>query len=239
MKRALLPTLVLVALLAAGAGRAKAPVVVELFTAQGCASCGQADSYLARLDEQPATLTLAWSVDYWDYLGWKDTFAQPDFTERQRAYDKRFGLHDVYTPQIVVDGAAQVSGDKASDIDALIRQARHARTRQVTPVISPRADGSIAIATAPGAHPRSPDDVWLVRYDPRLQEIQVRAGDNKGKTITLRNAVRQVSRLGQWTGRHAVFKLPPPTEEGLATVILVQIADGGRIVGVLKISPKG
>ena len=239
MKRALLPPLVLAVSLLATAVLAKAPVVVELFTAQGCASCGQADSYLARLDDQPGVLTLAWSVDYWDYLGWKDTFAQPDFTDRQRAYDKRFGLHDVYTPQIVVDGAAQASGDKASAIDALIRAARHARTRQVVPVISPRADGTIAIASAPGAHPRAPDDVWLVRYDPRLQDVQVKTGDNKGKTVSLKNAVRQVARLGNWTGRHAVYKLPPPTEEGLSTVILVQIADGGRIVGVQKIGSKG
>ncbi len=153
MKRALLPPLVLAVCALAGAGLAKPPVVVELFTAQGCASCGQADSYLAKLDEQPGVLTLAWSVDYWDYLGWKDTFAQPDFTDRQRAYDKRFGLRDVYTPQIVVDGAAQASGDKAGAIDALIRQARHARTRQVVPVITPRADGSIAIAAAPAPIP--------------------------------------------------------------------------------------
>src|SRR5580698_1844509 len=107
----------------AGSASARAPVLVELFTSQGCASCGAADPLIGKLVDRPNVIALTWSVDYWDYLGWKDTFAKPEFTDRQRAYDKRFGLQDVYTPQVIVGGAAQTTGDNASDVEALVTKA--------------------------------------------------------------------------------------------------------------------
>jgi hypothetical protein len=90
--------------LAPGAASARrSPVVVELFTAQGCVSCNKANEVMARLATRPEVITLTWPVDYWDYLGWKDTFAEPDFTDRQRTYEHPLGLHDVYTPQPATD----------------------------------------------------------------------------------------------------------------------------------------
>ena len=131
--------------LAAGAAWARTPVVVELFTAQGCSSCGKANAFVGRLADRPGVIALTWPVDYWDYLGWKDTFAKPEFTDRQRAYDKRFGLRDVYTPQVIVDGAAQASGDKTEAVEALIRAARRAPANP--PQMKMRADGRVAVGS--------------------------------------------------------------------------------------------
>jgi hypothetical protein len=208
MKRALIAPLTLAAALAAGGALAGSPVVVELYTAQGCASCDKSNAFAGSLADRPGVTALTFNVDYWDYLGWKDTFAQPEFADRQRAYDKRFGLHDVYTPQIVVEGQSQASGDKQGDVDELIRSARKARASG--PQITPRADGTIAVSDNSGARRRHADDVWLVRYDPRVQTVVVKGGDNRGQTVTHRNVVRQLVRLGAWSGRRSVFRLLLP-----------------------------
>jgi hypothetical protein len=206
---------------------AKGPVVVELFTAQGCASCKEANRLIARIAGSPGVIALTWSVDYWDYLGWKDTFAQPEFTARQRAYGRRLGPRDVYTPQIVVDGAAQVSGDDGDGVQALIRKAEHGRRRQ--PKIRILADGRVKVgrAIAQGGT----GEVWLVRYDPHEQDVRVTAGDNQGAVVVHKNVVRQLLRLGTWTGRPKAYRAPAADEKGLDTVVLLQGVRGGPIVG--------
>ena len=181
---------------AAPAWAARPPVVVELFTAQGCSSCAPATEAVAALAEREDVLSLTFSVDYWDYLGWKDTFADGAFSDRQRAYAKHFGIRDVYTPQVVIDGKVQASGAK------------------------PAAGGA---------------EVWLVRYDERAQQVNVRRGDNRGQTLDYRNVVRQLVRLGPWAGRPRAYRLPPAAEEGLSTAILVQGARGGAMIGVMTI----
>jgi hypothetical protein len=231
MRRTTLLLLTIYAMWAAApAAWARGPVVVELFTAQGCSSCAKANAFVARLAEQPGVIALTWSVDYWDYLGWKDTFAQPEFADRQRVYDKRFGLRDVYTPQVIVDGDAQASGGQAASVEALIRAARRAPTSR--PAMVMRADGKIAIGT--GRRPTGGAEVWLIRFDPRDHDVAVTDGDNRGTTVPQRNVVRQLVRLGAWAGRGVSFKLPPASEDGLTTLILVQTDDGGRILGVLE-----
>ena len=107
----------------AGAALAKPAVLVELFTAQGCGPCAEANAYLGKLAERPGVLALTFSVDYWDYLGWTDTFAKPEFTERQRAYVARLQLREPYTPQVIVDGRQEAQGLKLPEIDRLIRTA--------------------------------------------------------------------------------------------------------------------
>jgi hypothetical protein len=230
MKRAILAPLVFAASLAAGRVLAWTPVVVEFYTAQGCASCDKSDAYAAAVADRPGVTALTFNVDYWDYLGWKDTFAQPEFAERQRSYDRRFGLRDVYTPQFIIDGQTQASGDKQGDVEDLIQAAR--RSRPSGPQIMPRADGTIAVAA--DRQPRHAQEVWLVRYDPHLQTVTVKEGDNKGQVVAHRNVVRQLVRLGEWNGRRAIYHPPPAPEEGLTTLILVQGPDGGRIVSALK-----
>ena len=200
--------------------------MVELFTAQGCASCLQANRLVAKIADRPGVIALTWPVDYWDYLGWKDTFAQPAFTARQKTYARRVGPRDVYTPQVVVNGAAEASGDDASDVDALIRKAEHGL--RPVPRIRLTAGGRVSVGSGPAE--RAPDDVWLVRYDPREQSVTVKAGDNRGATVVDRNVVRQLVRLGKWRGHAASYRAPPADEKGLESAVLVQDAHGGPII---------
>ncbi|WP_309644215.1 DUF1223 domain-containing protein [Phenylobacterium sp.] len=207
---------------------AKPPVVVELFTAQGCASCGEANSYVGKLSERPGVLALTFPVDYWDYLGWADTFAKPEFSDRQKAYVTRLALRESYTPQVVVDGRAQAGGLQTDKVDKLLTTAAGGpRNPPDMAFIGPRR-----VDVGSGAAPRGGADVWLVRYDPRDQDVVVRKGDNRGQTVAHKNVVREIKRLGSWRGRPTAYRLPPPTEEGLATAVLVQSPDGGRILGV-------
>ncbi len=243
MKRAVLPPSILAVWMVASLASAHPPTVVELFTAQGCGSCGKANAYLARLADRPGVIALTFNVDYWDYLGWKDTFAHPEFADRQRAYDKRLGERDVYTPQVIVGGAAQASGDKSADVDALIDQAKaRAPAKGARPadplVFTPRADGTIAIGPGRRVHAgarAAAADVWLVRYDPRQTDVHVRNGDNRGRTLAHRDVVRQLARLGAWRGHMAVFKLPAAPEDGLLGVVLVQAAKGGKILAAARL----
>ena len=211
---------------------AKPPVVVELYTAQGCASCGKANAFVAGLADRPGVVALTWSVDYWDYLGWKDTFAQSEFADRQRAFDKHFGLRDVYTPQVIVDGAAQASGARPEAVETLIHDAKRAPGRQ--PTLRFYHGGERVAVGAAAA--RGAAEVWLVRYDPRSQDVEVKDGDNRGHTVTLRNVVRQSVKLGLWRGKAVQFTLPEG-DDGLRTVILLQAPKGGRILNVLQGKP--
>jgi hypothetical protein len=213
----------------AAASAAKSPIVVELFTAQGCSSCGKMVVAVNKLADEPGLIVLTWPVDYWDYLGWKDTFAKPEFTDRQRAYDKTLGLRDVYTPQVIVDGRLQASGATVGAVEALIREARVERADP--PDMAFVGTDRVAVGSAP--RPRGGAEVWLVRYSPKTSDVEVTAGDNRGQTVVERNVVRQVERLGAWSGRPVLLKMPPASDEGLATVIIVQGSDGGPIVGVL------
>jgi hypothetical protein len=230
MRKAALFSLVLLALpllSATGAVAAKAPVVVELYTAQGCASCGKANAHVAELAEKRGVLALTFSVDYWDYLGWADTFAKPEFAERQKAYVAKLALREPYTPQVVVDGAAQASGSKPEKVDALVAAA--AKKRGVAPDIH-FVGARVYVGSARA--PKGGGEVWLIRYDPHEQDVAVKSGDNKGQTIPHRNVVRDVTRLGAWRGKPTAFRLPAASEDGLKTAVLVQAGHGGRVIGV-------
>jgi len=213
----------------AGAAKARPPVVVELFTAQGCSSCGKASAYVADLAKQKDILPLTFAVDYWDYLGWKDTFARPEFTDRQKLYAKRLNVAEVYTPQVVVEGAAQTAGLRPEAVQRLIREARRAR---LDPPDMEVSDDKARVGS--GRRPPGGADVWLIRYDPREQTVEVKDGDNRGQSVSERNVVVQLEKLGRWKGRPALYRLPAPPQDGLSTVILLQDHDGGRILGVAQ-----
>ncbi|THD77486.1 MAG: DUF1223 domain-containing protein [Phenylobacterium sp.] len=227
MRKAALLSLFLAALPAAAA--AKTPVVVELYTAQGCAACGDANAHLAKLAEETGVLVLTFPVDYWDYLGWADTFAKPEFADRQKAYVAKLSLREPYTPQVVVDGRVQATGVKSERVDKLVKDAE--KQPHDPPDIRFVAAGK-RVDVGSGRLPKGGAEVWLIRYDPREQDVVVKSGDNKGQTIVQKNVVREVVRLGAWKGRTSSFKLPAAPEEGLKTVVLVQAAHGGRILGV-------
>jgi hypothetical protein len=232
MRQALLTLLVttLASLTAGSALAAKPPVVVELFTAQGCSSCGKANQVVADLADDKGVLALTYSVDYWDYLGWSDTFAKPAFASRQRAYAQKFSLRDVPTPQVVISGREQASGAKAEAVETLVKTAAKAPANP--PDMEFVGDSRVAVGSGPA--PRGGGEVWLVRYDPRELEIAVKRGDNRGQTLVHRNVVRELTRLGPWAGRPKLYRLTASSDDALKTVIIVQGAKGGRVIGVLQ-----
>ena len=207
---------------------AKPTVLVELFTAQGCGSCRDANTYLGKLTERPGVLALTFAVDYWDYLGWTDTFARPEYAERQKAYVARLKLREPYTPQVVVDGRQEAQGLRAADVDRLIREAAGApRNPPDVRFVGPRR-----VDVGSGRVARGGAEVWLIRYDPRAVEVVVKAGDNRGETVIQKNVVRQIARLGLWRGKPMAFRLPASAEEGLKSVVVVQAPKGGRVLGL-------
>jgi len=228
MRKAALLSLILTLLPAAAF--AKSPVLVELYTAQGCEPCADANAHAASLADSPGVLVLTFPVDYWDYLGWADTFAKPEFADRQKAYVARLALREPYTPQVVVDGRTQANGAKTEAVDKLVKAA--ARTPRKAPDV--HFVGSRRADVGSGSAPKGGAEVWLIRYDPRAQEVVVKSGDNKGRTVVQRNVVREVQRLGPWRGRPAAFRLPKASEDGLRTLVVVQGAHGGRVLGVAR-----
>jgi hypothetical protein len=213
--------------------RARRPVVVELFTAQGCAGCPQANQRLGEIAERKDVIALAFSVDYWDYLGWKDTLAKPEFTQRQRAYAGRLKLKEIYTPELVVDGRREAAAVDADKVDALIEAEAKAAARRRAPSISfTRAGARVSVGR--GAVPPGGAEVWLVRYDPAKRSVRVRSGDNAGKTVVVGDAVRELIRLGPWTGRPRTYKTPAASAPNLESVAILQGRDGGPILAAAR-----
>lgn len=231
MRKAALLALLLIASPALAA--AKPPVVVELFTAQGCGSCGDANAFAGKLAERPGVLPLTFPVDYWDYLGWPDTFAKPEFSERQKAYVRQLDLREPYTPQVVVDGRHQASGLRTEQIEKLVRDA--ARAARNPPDI--RFIGARRVDVGSGRRVPDGAEVWLIRYDPRDQTVEVKSGENRGQDIVHHNVVRELTRLGSWRGRPAAYRLQPAAEDGLRTLVILQAAKGGRIIAVGQLKP--
>lgn len=206
--------------LVSAAGRR--PVVVELFTSQGCSSCPPANANLVELLGRSDVLALSFSVTYWDRLGWKDVFGRPEFTARQYAYEPALGQSGPFTPQIVVDGRRTTVGNRLSDILDLIAEGG----TDGGPAVD-LAGGRVTIGKAPA--PAAGTDVWLVRYEPEILQVAVERGENRGRTLPHAHVVRELTHLGAWSGAAATFALPK-RPEGLATAVLVQVRDGGPIL---------
>ncbi|AQR60536.1 hypothetical protein BZG35_01850 [Brevundimonas sp. LM2] len=203
------------------------PVVVELFTAQGCSGCTEANRMVEALAEAPGVIALTWSVDYWDYLGWQDTFARPEFGQRQRAYQSALRLRGVYTPQVVIDGRRQVSGSDAEAVQGAIVE--EAARRVFPPEIQFRESGD-AVGIGSGAVPAGGADVWAVTYRPGRQDVSVSDGDNRGQVVSAVNVVRSLTRLGPWRGQPILLTLPAATDTDDRTVVLVQGRSDRRIL---------
>lgn len=222
----LLTAALALAMLGAASPPSSGPVVVELFTSQGCSSCPPANDTLAKLADRDDVLALSFGVTYWDQLGWKDTFASPQFTDRQRDYDRSLP-GTVATPQMVIDGRKDTPGQSLSKVEPLIAAAK-ARARAAPPISW--AGRSVQI----GAGAATSAQVWLVRYDPRVMQVPVRAGENGGRTLPHRDVVRQLVRLGDWRGAARSFDLPKSPSMGLKTAVLVQAGRGGPIVAASR-----
>ncbi|PWE34402.1 DUF1223 domain-containing protein [Maritimibacter sp. 55A14] len=172
-------------------------VVVELFTSQGCSSCPPADAYLGQLAERDDVIALALHVDYWDYIGWKDIFATPSHTERQRAYAQAAGTSTIYTPQIVVNGQKRLMGAHRENVDATIEEQK-AEPAPVD-IRLERIGDRLSIELTAEAMESVPCVVQLVRYDPK-QTVKIERGENAGREIDYHNIVTNWTDLGVWDG---------------------------------------
>ncbi len=208
------------------AGEDARPVVVELFTSQGCSSCPPADRLLGEIKDRPGVIALSLHVDYWDYIGWEDPYGKTRHTDRQQAYKRELGLDYVYTPQIVVDGRLQAVGSRREAVLERIAQARAA-----PPAVRPQLkDGRALIpAASVGGEAR----VWLVTFDAQ-HSTQVAAGENAGDRLVNHNVVRDWQELGAYTGkrREIALDLGPARAAGRSgCALLVQRAGTGENTG--------
>jgi len=209
------------------------PVVVELFTSQGCSSCPEADAVLGELARRKGVLALSLNVDYWDYLGWRDTLASADHTKRQRDYAQRRGDGQVYTPQMVIDGKRHIVGSKRSEVIAAI-EAEAAGAESVGVSMSEQ-DGEVVIdvAAAPSGKLKQDSTVWVMLVAPKIG-VAVERGENTGKSIDYYNVVRKVMPAGMWHGEAISLRLPKAdlfVDGATACAALLQVGGSGPIIG--------
>lgn len=222
---------VAIALLAGPALAEERPVVVELFTSQGCSSCPPADAFLGELAERDDVIALALHVDYWDYIGWEDVFADPAYTRRQHEYAYAGGRRMVYTPQIIVNGRDDVIGTKLEKVEALI-----GRNMDVTSDVNltvMRDGDTLRIRAEAGTAPDAPMMVQLLRYIPR-ETVEIKRGENAGRTLSYANIVTHLEVLRDWDGRKPL-SLDVPISGGKPAVILIQRAGHGPVEAVAQL----
>jgi hypothetical protein len=217
-------------------GVAKRPVVVELYTSQGCSSCPPADMLLGQLAARPDVLAMSLPITYWDMLGWKDTLASEENTRRQKAYAAALGKGAVYTPQIIVDGVTDVVGSRENSVkdDIVARLA----DMSAVPVSLNAMPGQVHVVVGAGGKPGADATIWVFHI---LSQATVNIGDgeNDGRKITYHNVVRDLKAVGMWKGDAVSLDLPrhdpsDPPHDGLA--IVVQQAGYGRVIGAAFIT---
>jgi hypothetical protein len=196
------------ALLLAQPAAAEPRAVVELFTSQGCSSCPPADALLGELAKDPSLVTLSLAVDYWDYLGWKDTLAVHGHSNRERAYATARGDREVYTPQVVVNGLKHVLGSDKAAIERAIAQTRGTASVLKIPLTLTVANGKVTVnvAAAEAGQERS-GEVWLCPITSKVP-VDIARGENRGQTLTYYNVVRRWVKLGDWNGEAQSFSVP-------------------------------
>jgi hypothetical protein len=222
------------AMLAAAAAAPRAaektghPVVVELFTSQGCSSCPPAEAFLADLAKRKDVIALEYHVNYWDYIGWKDPFARAEYTARQRGYVQALGGSSLYTPQMVIAGRDHAVGSRRESVNSKIAAYRPALGEPAL-TLAPAAGNKLRIqigaGEAPGAH-----DILLVTYD-KPHRTEVRRGENEGRVLVNANVVRSIRKVGEWNGEpvDTVVSAGPKSGNG-GCAVLVQRSGFGPIV---------
>lgn len=218
--------------LSAGATLAESEqgVVVELFTSQGCSSCPPADEWLGQIADTPGVIGLALHVDYWDYIGWKDTFGQARFTERQKAYAHAMGEKMIYTPQIIVDGAAQVEGNQPAAVAQAISDAVSA---QGSISLSLIRNGDQVLINAQSANPLpKPALVQLVKYTD-MAVVDIDRGENAGLSMTYHHVVTSWQKVGDWAGTEPL-KLSVAAGSG-PVVVIIQKAGPSDILAAAQL----
>jgi hypothetical protein len=224
---------------------------VELFTSQGCSSCPAADKLLGELAADPALVAISMSIDYWDYLGWKDTLADPHNTARQKAYAHARGDGQVYTPQVVVNGILHVLGSDKAAIERAIAKSRKYGAMSSPPLTLAVADGRVSVAVADGAGPlphapahsasetrvdalmpgegkAAGAEVWLCGLT-KAVTIAIGRGENKGRTVTYHNVLRRWVKVGDWIGKADSWSAPLAELQGDGIDGVVVLVQGGTL----------
>jgi hypothetical protein len=212
------------------AGRAFADprAVVELFTSQGCSSCPAADKVLGDLARDPSLIALSLPIDYWDYLGWKDTLADTRFSARQRAYSHMRGDREVYTPQAVVNGTVHVLGSDRAGIEDAAKATHGDGEVMSVPVSISQVSSALNVVVAEGHGTASHGEIWVFAVS-KAVPIRIGRGENRGQEVTYHNVVRRWLKVGDWTGKAGSWSVPlenVKTEGVDGAVVYVQ--DGNR-----------
>jgi hypothetical protein len=212
-------------------GQSATGTVVELYTSQGCSSCPPADAYLTQLASEPGIIALALHVDYWDYIGWKDKFGDPAYSERQRAYAHTVGSKTIYTPQMVVAGVDHAIGSDPDKVSGLIRRHQSADPMVILQLM--RSGVSVKISATAVVEIEEPLMVQLVRVKP-TESVAIKRGENAGHTIEYSNIVMSWQRIGLWNGREALeMTVPAPGPDRV--VVILQAEGPGMIFAAAQV----
>jgi hypothetical protein len=231
--RILASALMTVLLTAVGAVAGERPVVVELFTSQGCSSCPPAEAFMRDLAKRDDLIALEFHVDYWDYIGWKDRFAKREFTERQEGYVGSLKGRYKYTPQMVVGGVSHAVGSNRAAIEAEIERRKSASVEGPEIEVH-KEDGAIVAKIGAGAA-SGVYDIVFVTFD-KPHSTEVKRGENRGRTLVNAQVVRDYEMLGSWSGTPVDLRIPiagRPGDGGCA--ILVQKRGYGEIVAAVSL----
>lgn len=218
------------AIVAAVPAHADPRAVIELFTSQGCSSCPAADKIIGELTKDPSVIALSLPIDYWDYLGWKDTLADARFTARQKAYSHMRGDRDVYTPQVVVNGSKHVIGSNREGIESAMGDTGK-RDGVMSVPVSMTLNGkqiNVSVAASDQGSPAAHGEVWICSVS-KAVPISIGRGENRGREVTYHNVVRNLLKVGDWNGAAGSWTVPLEniSRDGVdAAVVYVQ--DGNR-----------
>jgi hypothetical protein len=213
--------------------------VVELFTSQGCSNCPPADALLVEYSQKPDIVALSFPVNYWDYLGWKDTLAHSEFTTRQKDYAHARSDRQVFTPQMIVNGKKSCIGSDRAQIEKAIQVTAKGRSTLPVDVAIAEQNGTVTVSiTETGEVQHRDAEVWVLPVL-RSKTVPIERGENKGRTVTYANVVRGLKRIGEWHGGSARFEVPVETARGGADgyVVLLQAEEGDKpsvILGAAK-----
>lgn len=216
------------------ASAATTPVLVELFTSQGCSSCPPADELAGELTSDPNTYVVSLNVDYWDYLGWRDTLAKPEYTQRQYAYASARGDGRVYTPQMVINGLDHAVGSNHNAVADKIAEAR--QTPLQVPLKLSMTAKEIKV-DIPATKLDEEATLWLMAIEPRVEQKIIR-GENTGKAITYHNVVRNLVPAAMWKGeayKGAWMRDTVMTKNCKTCIAVLQVGQAGKVLGLAKV----
>ncbi|WP_448950219.1 DUF1223 domain-containing protein [Labrys neptuniae] len=226
-------------LVMSGPAMAQPRAVIELFTSQGCSSCPPADKMMGEFARDPNVIALSLPVDYWDYVGWKDTLADNTFSKRQRAYSEARGDRAVYTPQIVVDGIQHAVGSNGEEIRRAIEAAGSHPNVLSVPVAISGKDGNYSVSLGKSGYR---GEVLVVPIESSA-EVKIERGENTGKTVTYTNVVRCIRKIAEYDGAAATLALTPEMTSAAGSdgfAVLVQTSASGKpgaILGAAMVKP--